>query len=193
MTIEERVQVRAPIERVWQYIANPCEVARCLPGAELTGEDGDRTYLGCVKVRVGPIVASYVGKATIVERNDADHVIRMVAEGLESGGPGCATMTLTGRLTLAPDGSTDVHVSATVDVVGKIVQFGRGMIENVSRQLFKQFVECARITLETAEPATTNTQPAPLPEETQRPVGAFSLFFRALWAMLTRRWRSTAR
>lgn len=188
MTIEERFQVRAPIDRVWQYIANPHDVVRCLPGAELTGEEGDRTYLGRVRVRVGPIVATYAGKATIAERSDADHLMRIVAEGLEVAGTGCATMTLTSRLSAAPDGATEVHVSAVVDVVGKAVQFGRGMIENVSRQLFKQFVECARSRLETAE-AEMTAEPASVGENTGKPVHALPLFLRALWAMISRLWR----
>src|SRR2546430_1139412 len=81
ITIEERFPVRAPIDRVWQYLADPRQVVLCLPGAELVGEDGENSYLGRVKIKVGPIVASYNGKATIVELNEAEHLVRMVGEG----------------------------------------------------------------------------------------------------------------
>src|SRR2546423_152965 len=122
ITIEERFQVRAPIDRVWRYLADPRQVVQCLPGAELIGEEGENSYLGRVKIKVGPVVASYNGKATIVERNDAEHMVRLVGEGRETAGSGSAKMTMTSRLASGADGVTEVHVSAVVDIVGKIVQ-----------------------------------------------------------------------
>ena len=52
--IEETFRVEAPLDRVWRYIIDPHRVVRSLPGAELTGEEGDRKrYLGRVRVRSG--------------------------------------------------------------------------------------------------------------------------------------------
>jgi carbon monoxide dehydrogenase subunit G len=146
--IEERFQVRASIDRVWAWLVDPRQVVRCLPGAELTGEEDERTFLGRVKVKVGPVSAAYEGRATITERDDAARRVRIVGEGKESAGSGSAKMTLTSEASALDDGTTEVRVSADVDIVGKIVQFGRGMIESVNKQLFKQFVQCAQSTLE---------------------------------------------
>lgn len=148
LRIEETFQLRAPIDRVWQYLVNPRKVVECLPGAELTEVQDDATYLGRVKVKVGPVTASYNGRVTITTRDDAVHVVSMLGEGRESSGTGSAKMTMTSRLEAIPGGSTQVQVTADIDIVGKIVQFGRGMIESVNKQLFKQFVECVRVTLE---------------------------------------------
>src|SRR5919112_788508 len=110
MKIEETFQVRAPVDRVWRWLVDPRQVVGCLPGAELTGEEGERTYLGRVKVKVGPVTASYAGRATIVEQDDAAHVVRLQGEGREPTGSGSATMSMTSRMTALPDGGTEVRV-----------------------------------------------------------------------------------
>src|SRR5262245_34561552 len=152
LRIEETFQLRAPIDRVWEYLVNPRKVVECLPGAELTEVQDDATYLGRVKIKVGPITSSYNGKVTITTRDDATHVVSMLGEGRESSGTGSAKMTMTSRLEAIPGGSTKVQVTADIDIVGKIVQFGRGMIETVNKQLFKQFAECVRVSLESSGP-----------------------------------------
>lgn len=161
--IEETFRVEAPIERVWQHIIDPYRVVRCLPGAELTGEESDRTYLGRVKVKVGPIMASYAGRAQLADVDEAAHSVRLTGEGRESGGAGSARLAMTSRLTTMADGATEIHVEADIDVAGKIIQFGRGMIEGVSKQLFRQFAECIRAELATA---VSDGHPAPPTEAT---------------------------
>lgn len=151
--IEETFELRAPVETAWRYLADPRQVVNCLPGAELTEVQDDATYLGRVKVKVGPVVAAYDGKVTITGRDDAAHVVSMVGEGREKTGSGSAKMTMTSRLTPISGTLTQVQVTADVDIVGKAAQFGRGMIESVNKQLFKQFTACVRGTLEA--PAAT--------------------------------------
>ena len=162
LKIEETFQLRAPVERVWGYLTDPRQVVACLPGAELTAVQDESTFLGKVKVKVGPITAAYSGKVTITERDAAARVVRMVGEGRESGGAGSAKMTMTSTLAALPDGGTEVRVTADLDIVGRLAQFGRGMIESVNKQLFKQFTECVRATLEApAAPELPATPPPP--------------------------------
>jgi carbon monoxide dehydrogenase subunit G len=146
--IEESFELHAPVDAAWRYLADPRQVVNCLPGAELTEVKDDATYLGRVKVKVGPVTAAYDGKVTITSRDDAAHVVSMVGEGREKTGSGSAKMTMTSRLTPITAAVTQVQVTADVDIVGKAAQFGRGMIESVNKQLFRQFTECVRGTLE---------------------------------------------
>jgi len=180
--IEETFRVEAPLDRVWPYIIDPHRVVRCLPGAELTGEEGERTYLGRVKVKVGPVTASYAGRAKLAEVDETRHIVRLTGEGRESGGAGSARLAMTSRVIAMPDGGTEIRVEADVDVAGKIVQFGRGMIEGVSRQLFKQFAECVRAELATPLGAAQTLAPAPPPNA--KPVLALPLVFKWLWSAL---------
>jgi carbon monoxide dehydrogenase subunit G len=158
--IKETFRVDAPVDRVWRYLVDPTQVVGCLPGAELTGDEGERVYLGKVKVKVGPVTASYAGRARLTEVNEAEHVVRMDAEGRESGGAGSAKLRMLSRVASHADGGSEVRVEAEVDVAGKIVQFGRGMIEAVSKQLFREFVTCVRARLE-APSATARVGSAP--------------------------------
>jgi uncharacterized protein len=182
--IEETFRVEAPLDRVWRYIIDPHRVVRCLPGAELTGEEGERTYLGRVKVKVGPVTASYAGRAQLAEVDETRHTVRLTGEGRESGGAGSAKLAMTSRVNAMPDGATEIRVEAEVDVAGKIVQFGRGMIEGVSRQLFKQFAECVRAELATPLGAAQSPAPAAAPPPDAKPVRALPLVFKWLWSAL---------
>lgn len=169
LRIEERFEVRAPVDRVWRYLTDPRQVVGCLPGAELTDARDDGSFTGRVRVKVGPIVAGYTGRAEFTEVDEQERVVRLSAEGRESGGTGSARMRMTSRVTALATGATEVRVDAEVDIAGKIVQFGRGMIDTVSKQLFRQFADCARARLELDADATvpvrtdTAAVAAPLP------------------------------
>ena len=165
--IEETFELHAPVERTWRYLVDPRQVVNCLPGAELTEVQSAESFLGRVKVKVGPITAAYDGRVTITGRDDDAHVVSMVGEGREQTGAGSAKMTMTSRLTPLDGGATQVKVIADVDIVGRAAQFGRGMIESVNKQLFRQFTECLRGTLEGPPLAELKAEPlAPSPPTT---------------------------
>ena len=192
LVIRESFRVHSPPDRVWRYLLDPAQIVECLPGAELTSVQDERTYLGKVKVKVGPVTAAYSGKATIVEADEAQRRMRLVAEGKESVGAGAAKMSMTSELVALPDGATEVRVEATIDVVGIVAQFGRGLMETVSRELFKQFVNCVREKLEStgakANEADAMTSapasPTPRPSSPAQPVRPVTLLLRALWAAI---------
>jgi len=172
--IEEVFEIQAHPDRVWSYLTDPRQVVNCLPGAELTSVQDETTFLGRVKVKVGPISTSYAGKVILTERDDANRVVKMTGEGRESGGAGSAKMTMTSSVVALANGSSEVRVVADIDVVGRIAQFGRGMIESVNKQMFKQFTECVRATLavgssdaQTASDSPRASDPTPPPAETQ--------------------------
>lgn len=201
LEIHEVFELNAPPDRVWAYLTDPRQVVHCLPGAELTSVEDETTFLGKVKVKVGPIVAAYSGKVRITERDDAARTVRMVGEGRETGGGGSAKMTMTSTVAAVAGGGTEVRVTAEVDIVGRIVQFGRGMIENVNKQMFKQFSECVRATLEVPVAASVaEAVPAAAASVAAVPVPILPLVLRAirdlvvgalasLWARITGRKR----
>lgn len=146
--IEERFEIAAPPERVWSYLIDPSQVVSCLPGAELLESAEDGSFVGRVKVKVGPVLAAYKGKARFVELDAAARRARLTGEGQEASGAGSARMTMTSSIEALDGGGAAVRVEVDVDVVGKLAQFGRGMIEEVSRQIFRQFSACVRAALE---------------------------------------------
>ena len=189
--IEERFSVQAPVEAVWAYLVDPRRVVTCLPGAELTEVQDERTFQGDVKVKVGAISVTYRGRVHLAEVDVPGRRVKMIGEGRESAGAGSARMTMESRLGPAPGGACEVVVQAEVNVVGRLVQLGRGMIEQVAHQLFQQFAACVRATLEAeaaaraapmvAGAAAVAPPPAPAREEAVR---ALPLLMRTLWAWL---------
>jgi carbon monoxide dehydrogenase subunit G len=179
--IEERFRVNAPVQAVWDYLIDPRRVVTCLPGAELTEVVDDRTFNGAVKVKVGTITVSYKGRIRIVEVDVPGHRVRMEGEGRESTGTGSAKMRMESIVSQV-DGAAEVVVRSDLDVVGRLVQLGRGMIEQVSHQIFQQFSACVRGTLESEAAAkVAGSAPAPVQKRAEA-VAAFPLLMRALWA-----------
>jgi len=165
LEIRETFRVAAPVDRVWRFLMDPAEVASCMPGASLDEVVDERTFLGTVRVRIGAISASYKGRVRFDEVDAAGRTIRAVAEGRETGG-GTAKGTLTSRLSALPDGSTEVIAEASVDLTGRVVQVGRGMIQGVSAQLFKEFV--AKVSAKLEAPAgELASAGAPAPAESE--------------------------
>jgi carbon monoxide dehydrogenase subunit G len=167
--IEERFQVSAPIDRVWAFVMDPQRVAACMPGAKLEQVIDERTFLGSIRVKVGAITAAYKGKVQFTQIDAGAHTVQMTAEGTETGG-GTAKGTMSSSLKRLPDGQTELVAKASVDLTGRVMQVGRGMIQGVSHQLFKQFVASAKRQLETPVAAGTGagaaagaTASAPLP------------------------------
>ena len=145
--IEETVQIAAPIEAAWQFLLDPHRVVTCMPGATLEAVVDDRTFDGAVKIKLGAITTRYRGRVELTEVDEQKYTVRMRAEGRETGG-GTAKGTLTSELRALPDGRTEMVTSAQVDLTGRVMQIGRGMIQGVSSQLFGEFVARAQQALE---------------------------------------------
>jgi carbon monoxide dehydrogenase subunit G len=186
--IEERFEVQAPVERVWKYLIDPKRVVECLPGAELLEQQDEHSFVGAIKVKVGPLSMSYKGNAKFTEVNEQTHQARMVGDAREVGGSGSTKVSMLSTVTALPSGGSEVSVVADVELVGKIVQFGRGMIEEVSRQMFRQFSSCVKQHLEVAEDPQPSAATPETPPETKA-VAAAPLAFRALWAIIARFFR----
>jgi uncharacterized protein len=187
--IEEEFEVRAPVQQVWEYLIDPAKVVVCIPGAELLEAQDERTFVGAVKVKVGPMTMSFKGLMKFTEVDEQGHQVRMVGEGRDAGGAGSAKVTMLSKVTPLGGGGALVVVNAEVDLVGKIVQFGRGMIEEVSRQLFRQFSACVKQRLEVAneaQPSGTQTAEAQPPEAERGALSAAPLVLQAMWAVIKR-------
>jgi carbon monoxide dehydrogenase subunit G len=135
--INEQFVVEAPIETVWAFVVEPARVVTCMPGAELLEQVDDATYLGKVKVKLGAITTAYKGEVKFASVDESGHAIQLVGEGRETGGG-----TAKGKVDIVletVETGTQMRIDVTVDLTGKVMQMGRGMIKGVSAQLFKQF------------------------------------------------------
>jgi carbon monoxide dehydrogenase subunit G len=176
MELTNEFRVSVPVERAWAVLTDVERIAPCLPGAELQEIEGDE-YRGVVKIKVGPITASYKGKATFQEKDDAGHRAVLLAEGRDTRGAGNAKATITATL-VGEGNSTTVSVVTDLTVTGKVAQFGRGVLADVSAKLLKQFVECLESTVLADAPvgpaAAEATEASPV--EAPAPVAPVDLF-----------------
>ena len=149
MELNNDFEVAAPIDRVWDVLTDVERIAPCLPGAQLQEVEGDE-FRGVVKVKVGPITAQYKGAASFVERDDAGYRAVLRAEGRDTRGAGNAAADITALLE-AVDGGTRVTVTTDLTVTGKVAQFGRGVMADVSRKLMGQFADNLSDLISTAD------------------------------------------
>ena len=139
MDLNHKFTVEVPVEDAWRILTDVERIAPCLPGAQLQEIEGD-TYRGAVKVKVGPIQAQFKGQASFVERDDVAHKVVLKGEGRDIGGKGNASALITAELTSLTETSTSVTVNTDLSVTGKVAQFGRGAMADISDKLLAQFV-----------------------------------------------------
>jgi uncharacterized protein len=207
MRIENEFVVPAPIDRVWDFLLDVERVAPCMPGAELTEVVDDRTWKGRTNVKVGPVSLSFAGTVSLRERDDAGHRVVLNAKGMEQRGKGAATASVVSRLE-ETDRGTRVFVDADLTISGAIAQYGRGMLEDVSRRLAGEFAKCLEATMagegEPSNEAPTAAGASPdasrsgeatnsNPAASARPVRGVRLAVWALWRAVVRFFRRLIR
>ena len=153
MELTNEFTVPVPIERAWEVLTDVELIAPCLPGAQLQEIEGDE-YRGVVKVKVGPITAQYKGAATFQEQDEAARRMVLKAEGRDTRGQGSASALITVKMS-EESGRTHVTVDTDLTIKGKVAQFGRGMIADVSGKLITEFVDCLEGKLDA--PASTGS------------------------------------
>jgi carbon monoxide dehydrogenase subunit G len=164
MELTNEFTVPLPPDRAWGVLTDLERIAPCLPGARLTEVDGE-DHKGEVKVKVGPITATYKGVARFVEQDEAGRKAVLRAEGRDAR-QGSASATVTATLT--PEGTgTKVVVSTDLTVAGKVAQFGRGVLADVSVKLLDEFAQCLNDELKSEQAATVpeDVEPSPAVQE----------------------------
>jgi carbon monoxide dehydrogenase subunit G len=185
---------------VFAYLLDVNKIVGCVPGAELAEVVDPTTFKGKVKIKVGPITVAYNGTARIADRDDANHSATLEAEGRETTGPGSARAKAFMSVVADGAGST-VKIVTDYSVAGRVAQFGRGVMEDVSRRIVNDMAACIKANVEAGEAggaggaAAASTSPStsgsgatesapPGATATAAPVNAFGLLFSVLWTRL---------
>ena len=140
MELSSSFEVARSIEDTWAVLTDVERIAPCLPGAKLQEVEGEE-HRGIVKVKVGPITAEYKGVATFIERDDSSHRAVLEAKGRDTRGAGNASAVITAQLAAVDDDTTSVTVNTDLTISGKVAQFGRGVMADVSAKLMGQFAD----------------------------------------------------
>jgi len=174
MQLEHEFTVPVPRDQAWGVLMDVERIAPCMPGATLDSVDAD-SFAGRVKVKLGPIMVTYAGRARFVEADRTTGRAVIEASGKESRGTGTVQATIHTHLHEAGE-NTRVHVTTDLDITGRPAQFGRGVMVDVGNKLIGQFADCLAAQLaagaaepEPGSPARTGdaaVAPAPQPRPT---------------------------
>ncbi|WP_028478837.1 SRPBCC family protein [Nocardia sp. CNY236] len=137
MKIVNEFTVNAPVGQAWEVLTDLEQMVPLIPGAQMTGWEGEQ-FLGKLKVKIGPVTSDFSGKASFVERDDGDHRAVIAGTGRDTRGSGNATATIITQARADGD-QTRVTVDTDLKVVGKLAQFGGGVLQQVSEKLIGQF------------------------------------------------------
>jgi carbon monoxide dehydrogenase subunit G len=167
--------VKAPPAAVWSFLTDPQRVARCMPGAAITDRIDEKTFAGTMAVKVGPVSTSYKGKIVFERLDPEARTAEIVATGQDVRGRGGADLRLTSSIKEVAPGETEVTAASKVNITGILAQMGRGMVQDVSDQLFQTFSQRMRAELEPVAPASPTTiTPAAAPSPAAAPIAATS-------------------
>lgn len=176
MKITQNFTVARDPDTVWGFFQDVPSVAQCLPGAELKSVNDDGTYDGLLTVKLGPMTAAFEGTATV----SADQSTRSAfieGKGVDKRGGSRGQVKLSYKIEPDTDGSK-VDIDADLTISGPAAQFGRtGLINEISKRLIADFVECLEAKLGASSPHEAETIEA-------GEVRGISLFFASLWSWI---------
>lgn len=161
--------VNRPIDETWAVLTDVERIAPCMPGATLEEIEGD-VYRGVVKVKLGAISAAFRGQASFLERDDVNHKAVLRGEGRDTTGKGNADALITAQLESISANETKCVVETDLRITGKVAQFGRGIMGDVSKKLITQFATNLNTMLD--ESGSTAAAPAPAAAAPAAPAAA---------------------
>jgi carbon monoxide dehydrogenase subunit G len=166
MDLHHEFTVPVPATEAWKILTDLERLAPCLPGAQLTEIEGD-IYRGQVKLKVGPILAQFKGQASFASRDDTNFRASLKAEGRDTGGKGNASATITAQLFAVDAASAKCTVDTQLNISGKVAQFGRGALADVSDKLLLQFVDNLNKLIASQPTGLAPSAPSPAPAPTK--------------------------
>ena len=149
MLLKGDVTIRAPRKRVWDFLTDPGQIGPCVPGIEkIEVIEPNKRYRGTVSVGLGTVKARFTGVVEVLQLDEPDHA-KLKAHGMASGSAADAVSEM--FLSDGPDGATNVHWTADVNVSGQLASLAARLMEPVSQKLAGQFYDAVRRKIETQE------------------------------------------
>jgi carbon monoxide dehydrogenase subunit G len=176
MKIEYEFTVARPADEVWELFQDVRSVAQCLPGAELFGQSADGSYDGRLGVKLGPMSASFEGKATVKPDSTTKSAV-IEGKGVDKGGGSRGQVKVAYKIVPGESGS-NVGIEADITLSGPVAQFGRtGLVNEMSQRLISEFVECLEAKLAAESPVEASKVEA-------GDVQGISLFLASVWGWI---------
>jgi carbon monoxide dehydrogenase subunit G len=137
MTMSGEVTLPASKDVVWAKLNDPEVLKACIPGCDQLNKDDETHFSAVVKVKLGPVKATFRGKVELVDL-DPPNGYRIQGEG-EGGIAGFAKGGAKVALSEAEAGQTVLRYDVEAQVGGKLMQLGSRLIDSVSKKLADEF------------------------------------------------------
>ena len=147
MVLEEKFLVKAPVQKVWDFLMNPAELCACIPGCEKVEPIDERSYASVVKVKVGPLSATFEFNTEITEMSPPFH-LKSVGSGADIRKLGNFRQETVVDFREISPGETEIYYRSEVQVVGKLATFGEKVMRAKAKQLGQEFVNAVRTRVE---------------------------------------------
>ncbi len=138
MLIEGKFTLKAPIQKVWDFLFEPGTLASCLPGAEKVDIIDDKTYECIVKQSVGPISVRFKFTVALTEV-DPPKYVKAVGRGQDIGKMGTFTSDMTVNLSEISKDDVEVSYQTNVNIVGRLATFGERIMRAKAKTVGEEF------------------------------------------------------
>lgn len=164
MELQNSFIVPSDLDTAWRTLLDVEAIAPCMPGATLETFTGD-SFTATVKVKLGPVIQNFKGEGEFTSKDEATRTVVIKATGKEMKGGGTASANITATLTPVSANETRADVTTDLTITGRVAQFGKGVIVDVSKVLIGQFSENLRqviLARTAAQAAGGDAAPAPV-------------------------------
>ena len=136
MEIKGEYKIPASREKVFAALNDPAVLQACIPGCESLEKVSDTEMKAKVRMRIGPVSASFTGKVTLSDI-DPPNGYRISGEGQG----GAAGFAKGGAVVNLREEGADTVLTYAVDaqVGGKIAQVGARLIDGTAKKLADEF------------------------------------------------------
>ena len=149
MQFQKEVEIRAPRERVWNFIWDVDRFITCVPGCkEARTIEVGKKYAATMVEKVGPFKVEFPTTIEVLERDELNH-IKAQASGADNKIGSRMKIDLDVHLR-DQDANTVLGFVANVDILGKLAALGHGIIKRKADQVLDEFAQAVKQRLEGA-------------------------------------------
>ncbi len=140
MLVKETFRVKAPIQRVWQFLLDPQKIGSCIPGCEKIEVSGENAYGSTITIKL-PVISITVKSKTTISEITPPHHFKSVTEGEYDIGSGTFRQESVFDLKEMPNNEVQVSYSVDTELSGGLAGFGERIVSSMAKGLAEQFTK----------------------------------------------------
>lgn len=139
MHFESKAVVKAPVDKLWNFISTPESIAQCLPGVEEYKVHEGKRVEAKTKIGIGFIKGTFKVNSRVAEEDPVNHRAKLLVDG--SGVTSAFKAEIQISCNPHPEG-TELSWVADATVSGPLGSVAKGLLESTSQKIISQTLEC---------------------------------------------------